>query len=212
MSSATWLHSLSGLCVRFHTPFSAHPGPRNDHCPFWIFSYPDTNAGFSMQSDLFFSLPHTMSLYIDMTMIRSVKCSGGQFISPIIFWIFWSNCNVVCPGKIFHSSHHWFSVNPMKLTVQKGIFSFHLSMASEYWWILPRQRHRIRDDENFCCRQLDCPVVQQSCPLPWLCIPINRRFPVDFLVDSKSTSVTRRTIVLSFFLSGFWWNVNSLGW
>ena len=44
-----------------------------------------------------------MSLYIDMKMILSMKCSGSHCESVIRLWIFLIRPKVVIPGNIFHS-------------------------------------------------------------------------------------------------------------
>ena len=48
--------------------------------------------------------PHEMSLNIDMKMIRPVKSSGVSFHLDSNSCTLWQSCNVVNPGKIFHSN------------------------------------------------------------------------------------------------------------
>ena len=45
-----------------------------------------------------------MSLNIDMKMIRPVKSSGSTLIYNKNSWTLLQSCNVVNPGKIFHSN------------------------------------------------------------------------------------------------------------
>ena len=45
-----------------------------------------------------------MSLNIDMKMFRFVKSSGSVLIFDRNSWIWLQSCNVVNPGKIFHSN------------------------------------------------------------------------------------------------------------
>ena len=55
----------------------------------------------------FFSLsidPSKMSLNIDTKMIRPFFCSSGSLILDMNSWTLFQNCNVVKPGKIFHSN------------------------------------------------------------------------------------------------------------
>ena len=45
-----------------------------------------------------------MSLNIDMNMIRPVKSSGSTLMSDRNSWTLLQSCNVVNPGKLFHSN------------------------------------------------------------------------------------------------------------
>ena len=66
-----------------------------------------------------FSLdPHEMSLNIDMKMIRHVKSSGSVLIFDKNSWTLLQSCNVVNPGKIFHS----ISIGPPSI-VSKALYS-----------------------------------------------------------------------------------------
>ena len=95
--SATSSHSPFGFYawVPYHDP-----GPRNDHCPCAICrAQSATIREFTTQVSLFPFSHHTMSLYIDMKIIRPWNCSGSHFISVIMFWISVRICNAVNPGK-----------------------------------------------------------------------------------------------------------------
>ena len=103
MASATRSHSPFGLYVWVPYHFFSDPGSRNDQCPcanllacsatvFWI-----RNTQFFLSPFL-----HTMSLYIDMKMIRPGNRSGSHSIWVIMFWISARNCNVENPAKFFH--------------------------------------------------------------------------------------------------------------
>ena len=48
--------------------------------------------------------PHEMSLNIDMKMIRPVNFSGVTLNLDSNSWTLWQSCNVVNPGKMFHSN------------------------------------------------------------------------------------------------------------
>ena len=74
--------------------------------------------------------PNTMSLYVDMKMIRPGNGSGSHCISVIMFWISARICNAVSPGKVVHSnfigspsirsdSRHWDEF------MNESIFSVH---------------------------------------------------------------------------------------
>ena len=48
--------------------------------------------------------PHEMSLNIDMKITRPVDFSGVTLNLDRNSWTLWQSCNVVNPGKIFHSN------------------------------------------------------------------------------------------------------------
>ena len=63
----------------------------------------ETRSALALHSCSLSSDHHEMSLNIDMNFILPWNCSG----SPILFmnfWASWTSCNVVNPGKIFHSN------------------------------------------------------------------------------------------------------------
>ena len=106
MSSATRFRCPSCLKVCVPNHFSSHPGPRNDQCPFGNHhAHSRTDAEVSTHSDSFFSSLHTMSLYIDMKMIRSVNCSGTQFISSFTFGFLEVTALSCVLGKNFHPNN-----------------------------------------------------------------------------------------------------------
>ena len=75
MCSATSSHSPFGLHVYDPNHFFSDPSPRNDQCQCWnLFVYPATEKEFAIHNSLFSLFLHTMSLYIDMKMIRPVNC------------------------------------------------------------------------------------------------------------------------------------------
>ena len=55
-------------------------------------------------SRILFHYPHEMSLNIDMKMIRPVRFSGSTLNLDSNSWTLWLSCNVVNPGKMFHSN------------------------------------------------------------------------------------------------------------
>ena len=94
-----------GLSSQIQCHFFSEPGPINDHCPFPnLFAYRDTSLAFANHS---FSLsfdPQEMSLNIDINRILPVKVSG---VSPNLLSrsvTLPQSCNVVNPGKMFHSN------------------------------------------------------------------------------------------------------------
>ena len=59
---------------------------------------------FDSHSTLLSLDPHEMSLNIDMKIIRPVNFSGVTLNLDSNSWTLWQSCNVVNPGKMFHSS------------------------------------------------------------------------------------------------------------
>ena len=94
-----------GLSALTEYHFFSEPGPRNDHCPVPnLFAYRETSRAFDSHS---FSLSidhHEMSLNIDMKIILPVKFSGVSSNLNSNSWTSWLSCNVLNPGKIFHSN------------------------------------------------------------------------------------------------------------
>ena len=84
--------------------FFCDPSPKNDQRPAGnIFANKDTNVALAMHSRSLSSDLHMMSLNIDMKISRPLNCDG----SPILVmnsWTLMMSCNVVDPGKIFHSN------------------------------------------------------------------------------------------------------------
>ena len=102
--SAILSHSPCGLSSLIQHHFFSEQGPMNDHCPFPnLFAYRETSLAFARYS---FSLsldPQEMSLNIDINRILPVKISG---VSPNLNSKYLTSslsCNVLNPGKIFHS-------------------------------------------------------------------------------------------------------------
>ena len=89
------------------------------------------------QISSFFKSRHMMSLYIDMNVILPLTCSGVHFISLIILCTSARICNVVNPGKFFHSnsigspsirSNSQFSVLVGTLETLPFIFPFNITL------------------------------------------------------------------------------------
>ena len=77
----------------------------NDHCPFPnLLAYKDTSRAFARHSSSMSFVPQEMSLNIDINRILLVKFSGvsSNFNSKLLTSAL--SCNVLNPGKIFHSS------------------------------------------------------------------------------------------------------------
>ena len=73
-----------------------------------------------------------MSLYTDTKMIRSVNCSGAQFISSIMFQISTSDCDVACHVKFSTrkptgSPSIRCNSRYLEEPVNRSIFDFHAS-------------------------------------------------------------------------------------
>ena len=104
MNSANLSHSPPGLSLKVEYHFVSDPGPRNDQRPAGnLVANKVKSVALAMHSRSLSSDPHMISLNIDMKIIRPWKCSG----SPILVmnsWTLSTSCNVVNPGKIFHSN------------------------------------------------------------------------------------------------------------
>ena len=105
INSATLSHSPCGLPSRVEYHFFSDPSPRNDHLPGEnLFAYIETRSALNSHSCSLSLDPHEMSLNIDMKMMRPVNSSGFSLIFDRNSWTLLQSCNVVNPGKIFHST------------------------------------------------------------------------------------------------------------
>ena len=85
--------------------FFSEPGPINDHCPTPnLFASTLTTLAFAKHSSLLPFLSQEMSLNIDMNRILPVKVSGVFPMSLSRSLILSQSCNLVNPGKMFHSN------------------------------------------------------------------------------------------------------------
>ena len=85
--------------------FISEPGPINDHCPIPnLLANTFTDSAFLNHSSLLPFLSQEMSLNIDINRILLVKVAGVCPKSLRRSLILPQSCNVVNPGKIFHSS------------------------------------------------------------------------------------------------------------
>ena len=104
INQSTRSHFPPGLSSLLEYHFISDPGPRNDRCPAGnLFANRDIRVELAIHSVSLSLYLHMMSLNIDMKIFRPWNCSG----SPILFmnfWTSWTICNVVNPGKIFHSN------------------------------------------------------------------------------------------------------------
>ena len=84
--------------------FVSDPSPVNDQCPAGhLFANRDTSVKLAIHSVSLSLLLHMMSLNIDMKVIRPWSCSGSPYLL-LNFWTSRTSCNVVNPGKMFHSN------------------------------------------------------------------------------------------------------------
>ena len=85
--------------------FFSEPGPINDHCPIPnLLASAFTDSAFFKHSSLLSFLSQEMSLNIDINRILPAKDSG---VCPKLLrksLILSQSCNVVNPGKMFHSN------------------------------------------------------------------------------------------------------------
>ena len=86
-------------------PLFSEPGTINDHCPFPnLFAYRETSLAFAKHSFSLSFYPQKMSLNIDMNRILPVKFSGVSLNMYSKLLTSSLSCNVLNPGKIFHSN------------------------------------------------------------------------------------------------------------
>ena len=103
--SAILSHSPCGLSALIDYRFLSEPGPRNDDCPTPnLFSYREKSWAFDSHSFLLSFDLHEMSLNNDIEIIRPVNFSGSTLNLVSNSWTLLQSCNVVNPGKIFHSN------------------------------------------------------------------------------------------------------------
>ena len=96
---------LVGCSLPWNTTSFRKPGPINDHCPIPnFFASMETTLEFATHSS---SLPlpsEEMSLNIDINRILPVKVSGASPKSLSRSLTLPQSCNVVNPGKMFHTN------------------------------------------------------------------------------------------------------------
>ena len=122
-----WIHGIRD--VRFHWSWSSCP---QRHDP--IHRPAATVLEFAIHNSLFPFSHQTISLYIDMKMIRPINCSGSHCISVIIFWVSagkFVHSNSIGSTGIRSNSRHWDG------WIHKP-FDFLLPCACGIWFILPR--------------------------------------------------------------------------
>ena len=104
INSATLSHSPCGLSLQVEYHFVSDPCARNDLCPAGNLSAnKDTSVELVIHSFSVSLIHHMMSLNIDMKIIRPWNCYGSLILF-MNFWTSWTSCDVVNPGKIFHSN------------------------------------------------------------------------------------------------------------
>ena len=108
-SAENWTSALShtpcGLSSLIQYHRFSEPGPINDHCPFPnLLAYRDTSLAFARHSFSFSFVPQETSLNIDINRILPVKFSGVSSDLNTKRLTSSLSCNVLNPGKIFHSN------------------------------------------------------------------------------------------------------------
>ena len=104
LNSATLSHSPGGRSIQVEYHYVSDPGPKNDHCPAGnLFANKDTRVELSIHSVSLSLIHHMVTLNMDMKISRPWNGSGS-LILLMNFWTSWTSCNVVNPGKIFHSN------------------------------------------------------------------------------------------------------------
>ena len=85
--------------------FFSEQGPIDDHCPFPnLLAYRDTSLAFARHSVSLSFVQQEMSLNIDINRILPVKFSGVSSNLNSKRLTSSLSCNVLNPGKIFHSN------------------------------------------------------------------------------------------------------------
>ena len=103
--SAILSHTPCGLSSLIQYHFFSETGPMNYHCPFPnLFAYRDTSLAFARHSFPLSFDPQDMTLNIDINMILPVKFSGVSSNLNSKRLTSSLSCNVLNPGKIFHSN------------------------------------------------------------------------------------------------------------
>ena len=139
-------------------------------------------------------------------MILPWKCSSSHFNSAIIFWISARIPNVVNPGKIFHSNSIGspsIRSNSLKWRDSMNHLILFLPGSDGIWTDSSQTQHWIGKDTGFCCRELNCLVSKQGCPLPHLLLPIDHGKYSYFLSDPWSVSQLLETTCFNDFVGWF---------
>ena len=127
----------SGVLLRVPYRFISSPGPRNVQSPREnLFAYFLTFSEFETHCSEFPLFVHSMSLNIDMKMIRSSKSSGSMFRSCMSFCVFWRISNVASPGISLELNR--FSINSKQISGRIGLSKlFYLIFPSSIrFWII----------------------------------------------------------------------------
>ena len=181
--SAILYHSHCGLSSLIEYHFFSDPGPRNDHCPApTLFASRETSCAFDSHSFMLSLDLHEMSLNIDVKIIRPVKCSGVSLNLNSNSWTSWLSCNVLNPGKIFHSKsisspsslskvlYSWWTFEPLQslfpCSVRLGVLVYLTKKQYRIWkyvdfWAL-------KTDDFFITNQRQC-CDNVSFRSPYLC-------------------------------------------
>ena len=113
--------------VEYH--FFSDPGPRNDRCP-GDNLLEKIETRLALRSQALSWDQHEMSLNIDMKMIRPVNSSGCLLILDRYSWTLLQSCNVVNPGKTFHSNYFG-SPSSVSKALYCGELLKHVNLSSQ---------------------------------------------------------------------------------
>ena len=133
------------------------------------------------------SIPMRCRLNIDMKIIRPVKFSG---VSPNLnsnSWTLWLSCNVVNPGKMFHSN----SIGSPSI-LSKVLYSgellnprqsfFPCCVCARVLVHLSKTQYRIWKYVDFCALKIDdLLITNQGQILPWRVFPVNCLHSIDLI-------------------------------
>ena len=159
---------------------------------------------------------HIMSLNIAMKIIRPSNCDG----SPILVmnaWILLKSCDVVNPGKIFHSNYIGFpSIVSKVLCCGESLNQLDFSSQTEFnvgfWIIFPRHNTESENTYTFACEWLmtsssltkDQCFHEESSQLIWDTPKISSDCPTIHFSDMSNICFIVRLFPV------FWWSVNFL--
>ena len=91
---------VGGLSIQVEYHFFSDQGLRNDQRPGGnLFANMDTNVALALHSCSLSSVPHAMSLNIDMKITPSFELVMDRPFFVMISWTLLMSCNVVNPGK-----------------------------------------------------------------------------------------------------------------
>ena len=165
------------VCKRVPDHFLSPPQRRNIRLPAGkSLACADTHDEFCLHVSSMFFWVKSMSLYIDIKMMRPLKSRGCTLLASfIVVWTTCSSCIVACPGffplqhrpalQRYHEVH---DVPQMRRNLPFPNFPLcwmKLTFSGKTW-------NSIREDRQFCLQLFVDTLIQQSTRLSWTFRPI----------------------------------------